>query len=449
MIGVAGAAGVLVMCRMVTESSAFAFHGGFLVIALCGAAVIAVVTQMPHHVVARVLATRPLPSLGRISYGMYLWYWPVLLVMTSARTHLQGVLLLACRMVVIVLVAGASYRFVETPIQQGALPRWRAWVAIPATVAALMLLPLLAPLSEPSTAAVAAVPSLASSPASYLAHPVRILLLGDSMAGTLGVGLSQIAPRYGAQVINEGSPGCSLASADSVKVLTFTDPSGAPCEVGDPAHLLDVYRSLITQYDPDVVLYLARSDTLTTYLDGTWQYAGMPSFDRWTLSRFEQAIPILSSRGAHVVFLTTPIYDTGEESDGSPWPEDDPARVEADNRLITEAVKGRSGVASVIDAGQMLTPGGHFESAIDNVPVRCADGVHLTIPGENGWARASSRRSSRWVSPTPPPRPRPPNRGLRWRPNLSRPGTTCFIAAPDHRARPARREHVAAPGGWR
>ncbi len=148
-----------------------------------------------------------------------------------------------------------------------------------------------------------------------------------------------------------------------------------------PAHLLDVYRSLVTQYDPDVVLYLARSDTLTTYLDGTWQYAGMPSFDRWTVSRFEQAIPILSSRGAHVVFLTTPTYDTGEEADGSPWPEDDPARVVADNRLITEAVKGSSRVASVIDAGQLLTPGGHFERAIDNVQVRCADGVHLTIPG--------------------------------------------------------------------
>ncbi len=157
-IGVAGAAGVLVMCRMVSESSAFAFHGGFLVIALSGAAVIAVVTQIPHHVVGRVLATRPLPYLGRISYGMYLWYWPVLLVMTSARTHLHGVALLGCRMAVIILVASASYHLVETPIQRGVLSRWRAWVAVPATVAALMLLPLLAPLSEPSVASVPSIP---------------------------------------------------------------------------------------------------------------------------------------------------------------------------------------------------------------------------------------------------------------------------------------------------
>ncbi len=341
---------------MVTESSAFAFHGGFLVIALSGAAVIAVVTQMPHHVVARVLSTRPLPYLGRISYGMYLWYWPVLLVMTSARTHLHGVVLLACRMVVIVLVAGASYRLVESPIQRGALSRWRAWVAIPSTVAALMLLPLLAPLSEPSVASIASSPAAfqsasGSGPQALLpsasgagrggagasggsAHPVRVLLLGDSMAGTLGVGLAQIAPRYGVQVVNQGTPGCSLASADSVKVLTYTDPPGSPCRVGDPAHLLDYYRSLVARYDPDVVLYLARSDTLTTYLDGSWQYAGMPSFDRWTASRFAQAIPVLSSQGAHVVFLTSPVYDTGEEADGSPVARGRPVRVAADNHLI-------------------------------------------------------------------------------------------------------------------
>ena len=183
-------------------------------------------------------------------------------------------------------------------------------MAIPSTVAALMLLPLLAPLSAPSVASIASTPAAFQSAsgagpqalppmAPAAADPVRVLLLGDSMAGTLGVGLSQIAPRYGVQVVNEGTPGCSLASADSVKVLTYTDPPGSPCRVGDPAHLLDDYHSLIAQYDPDVVLYLARSDTLTTYLDGSWQYEGMPSFDRWTASRFAQAIPILSSqRGA-------------------------------------------------------------------------------------------------------------------------------------------------------
>ena len=138
---------------------------------------------------------------------------------------------------------------------------------------------------------------------------------------------------------------------------------------------------MVDQFDPDVVLYVARSDTLTTYLDGKWENLGMPAFDRWTLSRFEQAIPVLSSRGAHVVFLTSPLYDSGEQIDGTPWPENDPSRVATDNRLITQAAGHYPDTASVIDLGQMLSPGGHFSSTVDGVPVRCADGVHLTVPG--------------------------------------------------------------------
>jgi SGNH domain-containing protein len=227
-----------------------------------------------------------------------------------------------------------------------------------------------------ANSAIPAIPAIPATP-----HPVRILLVGDSVAGSLGVGLSDIAPRFGAQVVNHGTPGCSLASTSQVKVLIYTDPPGSPCQPGDPGHLLDVYRSLVDRYDPDVVLYVARSDTLTTYLDGTWQYPGMPAFDHWAVSRFEQAIPVLSSRGAHVVFLTSPLYDSGEQIDGTPWPENDPSRVATDNRLLRQAAAQYPGTASVIDLGQMLSPGGHFATAVDGVPVRCADGVHLTVPG--------------------------------------------------------------------
>jgi hypothetical protein len=331
---------------------------------------------------------------------MYLWYWPILLVMTSARMHLHGIDLLASRLIVIVAVASLSYHLIETPIQWGSLARWRAWAVIPTTAAvaaAILLLPLMAPLDAAvvpsatssatfqSSAGPTGIPGLGGLPGlpanPSTAHPVRILLVGDSVAGSLGVGLSAIAPDYGAAVVNHGTPGCSLASAQQVKVLIYTDPPGSPCQPGNPDHLLEVYRSLVDQYDPDVVLYVARSDTLTTLLDGRWQYLGMPSFDRWTLSRFEQAVPVLSSRGARVVFLTSPLYDSGEQVDGLPWPENNPDRVATDNHLLTQAAERYPGVASVIDLGQMLSPGGHFAGTVDGVPVRCADGVHLTVPG--------------------------------------------------------------------
>jgi len=385
-IGLAGAAGVVVMWRMVTETSALTFHGGFALLALGTAAVIGSVTQVPDHPLARALSFRPLPYLGRISYGMYLWYWPVLLVMTAGRTHLNGVALLAARLAVIVVIATGSFHLVETPIRRGALAGWRSWVSLPVAALTVCLLPLLVPVAGtpvetatgtgPRAAAPAgAVPSAPPGP------PVRILLVGDSMAGSLGVGLASVASRYGAQIVNRGSPGCSVAEGDQVRVLWFTNLPGVPCLAGHPGHLLDTYRSLVRQFDPDVAVYLARGDTLTTEIGGTWQHLGDPTFDRWARSRFEQAVAALSSAGAHVVLLTSPYYDSGEQGDGQPWPENDPARVTIDNRLLTEVAKRNPGKATVMDLGAMLSPSGRFATLVSGVPVRCTDGVHLTVPG--------------------------------------------------------------------
>jgi peptidoglycan/LPS O-acetylase OafA/YrhL len=386
-VGVAGGICVVAMWRMVGETSAFAFHGGFALMGLATAAVIACVSLVGGHPLARALAWPPLPYLGRISYGMYLWYFPVLLVVTAPRTHLDGLSLLAVRMAVIVGLASASFHLVETPIRHGALAGWRSWVAVPTAAVTISVLALLVPTLEaqlPSAGAAVRLPfSRVGTPASFVVPkaPVRVLLVGDSMSGSLDVGLSTIASHYGAEVINGGAPGCSLAEGSAVRVLWYTEPPGIPCDPLDPAHLLTSYRSMVRQYDPDVVVYLARSDTLDTELDGTWQHLGQPSFDGWAESRFKQAIAVLSSRGAHVVLMTSPYYQSGEQSDGQPLPENDPARVSTDRRLMAQAVGSEHGVASVMDLTKMLSPTNQFVSDVDGVDVRCTDGIHLTIPG--------------------------------------------------------------------
>ncbi len=385
-LGLAGAVGIGVMWATVDETSAFTFHGGFAVVSLGTAAVIAAVSQLPGHPLTKALGAPPLPYVGRISYGMYLWYWPVLLVLTAGRTHLDGVALLGVRLAVIVLLAAASYHLVETPVRRGVLAGWRSWVAVPAAVAAISVLPLVMPSLEvplPSAGAAASVVGPGNGPPAGVPapDPIRILLVGDSLSGSLGVGLAMAAPSYGAQVVNRGAPGCSLAEAAEVRVLWYTEAPGYPCLAQDPAHLLDVYRSWVAQFDPDVVVYLARSDTLDTERDGTWQHLNEPGFDRWTESRFEQAVAVLSSQGAHVVFLTSPFYKSGELPDGEPLPENDPLRVATDNRLMSVAAAQDPQLSSVFNLGAMLSPGQRFTPQVDGVPIRCSDGIHLTVAG--------------------------------------------------------------------
>ncbi len=64
-----------------------------------------------------VLAWAPLRRLGVISYGVYLWHYP-LVVATGTRTWGQQVFIV----VAAVVVAELSYRFLEQPILTG---RWR------------------------------------------------------------------------------------------------------------------------------------------------------------------------------------------------------------------------------------------------------------------------------------------------------------------------------------
>ncbi len=383
-----GALVVLVMWRTVPETSPLTFHGGFALLAVATAGVIACITLLTRHPVGGLLSVRPLPYIGRISYGMYLWYWPVLLVMTSQRTHLQGVELLAARLAVIVGIAALSFHFVETPIHRGRLAGWRSLVAIPVAAIVVSLLPMMMPsasavvpdLPPPASAAGAGAVAGVTGVAVPV-RPVRILLVGDSMAGSLGVGLKQVAARYDAEILNDGAPGCSLAEAQQVRVLWFTDPPGTPCQAGDPSQLISTYRTLVQQFDPDVVVYLARGDTLDTELNGTWQHLGQPTFNFWAEARYDQAVAALSSNGAKVVFLTSPYYNSGEEPDGSTWPENDPARVATDNQLLESAAQLNPQTVSVFDLGSFLSPGNQFTTAVDGVDARCSDGVHMTVPG--------------------------------------------------------------------
>ena len=109
------------------------YRGGFLAFSLLTcAAILAILADVGP--VRRVLSAWPLPPIGRISYGLYLYHWPIYLWLTASRTGLSGWSLLALRVGVTFAVAIASYRYVEQPIIHGALarfPRWIRWTLAP------------------------------------------------------------------------------------------------------------------------------------------------------------------------------------------------------------------------------------------------------------------------------------------------------------------------------
>src|SRR5262249_39952869 len=158
---------------------------------------------------SRALAWRPLRYTGRISYGLYLYHWPLFLVLNQARTGLSGPALLGLRFGATFVAARLSARFIEVPIRRGRVfwGRPRRGARRPARAPVPLLRgggPLAAwaavrpppPPPGPPPSAPLAPPAAASSPAPAgvdAAHPARALLIGDSMALTLGKGLGVAA----------------------------------------------------------------------------------------------------------------------------------------------------------------------------------------------------------------------------------------------------------------
>jgi peptidoglycan/LPS O-acetylase OafA/YrhL len=105
----------------------FIYRGGFALVALASAVLIAAVVHPQTRLARGLLGRQPLRWLGVRSYGIYLWHWPVfMLTRPDLDVPIDGLPLLALRFVLTVLIADLSYRFVETPIRSGALGRlWR------------------------------------------------------------------------------------------------------------------------------------------------------------------------------------------------------------------------------------------------------------------------------------------------------------------------------------
>src|SRR5262245_18691526 len=83
-----GAGVLLVLWTLASGSDARLYRGGFLLCDLAGIALIASAAHPNRGPVARALSVRPVRFIGLISYGLYLWHWPVIVVLNRERTGL-------------------------------------------------------------------------------------------------------------------------------------------------------------------------------------------------------------------------------------------------------------------------------------------------------------------------------------------------------------------------
>jgi peptidoglycan/LPS O-acetylase OafA/YrhL len=406
-LGLAGFAGTLILTYTLVGTSAIDYQGGFMLSALSAAAIITGAVCVPTGVIARGLSLRPLVWLGTISYGAYLWHYPVYVFVDAQRAHLGGLWLLALRFAATFALAAASYYLVERPVMYGTF--WRSLKAITpsvalmtATVAVIVVGTLV-----PATAAVRVNHFLGQTSAT---KPPLVVVLGDSTAYTLGFALIATAPS-GTTVVNGGLFGCGLAIGTSVsnnppkpELAMFPDCNAAtPASSQWPA--VDA-REVADTGPGDVVLFLAGVwETQDILRNGRWTYIGNPSYQRYLLAQMRLAVRIGTSHGAHFDLATLPALAAGAAQDAeSAYPENQTRRRLIYDSLVRKVAAEFPGKVSVFDYASILSPHGVYTEYQDGVQVRAPDGVHTPsyAPG-NPFAGNSTEAVAdafyNWLSP--------------------------------------------------
>jgi hypothetical protein len=386
-LGVVGGGYLLWAWHTYAGTDSFLYSGGFLLVALAAGAVITQVVSWPDSLLSRFLSLGALTFIGRISYGLYLYHWPLFLVINHEHTGLSGFELLVARFGATFVVAVASYYLLEQPIRtRRFLPNWQALagsaVAVVVTVAALVV-STIAPAAGSVTVKGATMPVAArqqlTASAAFTTNPVRFLLLGDSVALTMGIGLSDHSKQhYGVTVNNVAPLGCDLDPNLMINTVGAVGIAPPGCK-----NWRTVWAKQVADYKPQVVgVELGRWEVADHLYQGTWTHIGQPLWDDHLTSELNQAVKILSAGGAKVVLFTFPYVDPPQETaNGTPFSESLPSRADAYNRLVNGVAQANPGVVTVIDLNKMLDPDGHYTATLGGVTVRWTDGVHVTIPG--------------------------------------------------------------------
>ena len=386
LLSVVGVAGLAVLAHYATGAPAEYRMGLFTAAAAAAVLVVATAALDQRGPVARLLALRPLVWLGAISYGVYLWHWPIFLFLNGERTGWTGWPLLAVRCAATLAVAVLSYWLLERPIR-----RWR-----PATVPQLPLA--LATAATAAVVTISVVPGggqpvddlppgglldINSAAAVLPERPVpvdtvgaqrppdtrSVAVFGDSVAWTL---MRYLPATPGLHFSNYTTIGCGIARGGPYKTTGQTLTQKPECDTW-PSR----WAQRIGHDRPDaVLLMIGRWELVDRIHEGKWTHVGDDAYDGYLRGELDRALDILGSTGARVVVTTAPYNRRAEQADGSLYPEDDPDRADAWNELLREATGKRPNV-TVLDLNKKLSPRGYYTNRVEGIQMR-DDGVHPT-----------------------------------------------------------------------
>jgi peptidoglycan/LPS O-acetylase OafA/YrhL len=365
------------------QSAAWLYEGGFALYACLSALVIAAAI-LPRGPVVWLLSTPPLLHLGRISYGVYLYHWPVFLWLRQ-KTDLALVPRFAVGVAITLAMAEVSFRLLEMPVRRGRrLLRIQAFKLAPLAIVAVAVsvVAVSATAPRPVVDFERAQESFAQfsdepppttqpiDPGSLIPPTPRVAMFGDSTALMTGWGLASYLRDTGRGINVEGvvGLGCGVIRAPERRVAGRVDPTNPTCTAWETN-----WRERVEAGLPDLsVVQSGNWDVADVRVPGSdeWRGPGDPAYDEYLLSEMSAAIDVLTSGGGMVVWLTSPIPGASQPAQPG-W--DPGPRMERYNELVRQLPGRRPGQVVVVELDAW-----HRSLPPDEDARLRPDGVHVT-----------------------------------------------------------------------
>ncbi|WP_277451642.1 acyltransferase [Janibacter sp. DB-40] len=365
------------------------FEGVAVPLSLTVCVVLVAATSPTPSLAQRVLSWEPLRRIGMVSYGLYLWHWPIIIFLNDQVLPTPAAPRVALQAGLTALLTWVSYRYVERPVRRGGiralvprLPRASAvvaWAAVPALVVGAVTMP-----------AAARTVATTTAPAGELTIPQPVYRPGGEMTAVTFIGnsvpLSLINSFRASKHPDLRLNSLAHTGCDPLEASRFADGQ-ILSEAQGCQEWRDSWATELAADQPDVVLYFVPQTMVTDrVVEGRVIEFGSPAWVRLIeqgLARARSAAGDSEFALMNLACHEMPTFHSEE------------IRRVNDTEYVTTLNATVSAWAEehdvpVLDQYSLLCPGDEYHGTINDVALY-QDAIHFT--GESGpvfW---------RWLAP--------------------------------------------------